>query len=543
MAIGRISVKTGGKGRGESHAKYILRQDKYKLQADKKEKLGDTHSGNMPSWAKDNPMLFWRLADEKERKNGSVYREHILSLPRELNDKQQLQLVKDWINQELGDKHPYTFAIHRPLATDGKEQPHCHLMFCERELDGIERGGDTFFKRYNSKNPEKGGARKTNTGLTYTEREEQLKQQRERWGELVNKHLKKAKSKSRVDMRNWEERGLSKKPINLTMKQFKVYGDEFTKNKIELAKKQRQENRKLAVKKTIDKVKGGIAETVGDIKKGLDILTVSIHADIVSEKEQAEQARQQAEQQRIAEQARLAEQERLAEQARLDKLTPTEIIDEYGNKIETIANDILRNQLQALKNKGKPLLASYEKLKDNEPLFFDKEKWRKDKEQALNAYNAVKKQHDTMIAKGITDEHRKQAGEQLAKDDPSYNERVKQAIKQEYANRHYIAVQHGADLYAIERKPYYGKIIKSDDKMSLQKTENGIVYHHVGGLEVGKNYTLTSYGYQYGVTKDYEQQAEQQRLEQARLAEQQQQQQERQERAKTKQVNRDDKGR
>ena len=111
----------------------------------------------MPEWATDNPAFFWKMADEHERKNGSVYREHILTLPRELDESQRLELVREWVKQEIGDKHPYTYAIHNPIAMDGKEQPHAHLMICERELDGVERGADTFFKRYNAKSPEKGG--------------------------------------------------------------------------------------------------------------------------------------------------------------------------------------------------------------------------------------------------------------------------------------------------------------------------------------------------------------------------------------------------
>ena len=58
-------------------------------------------------------------------------------------------------------KYAYAFAIHNPRAMDGKEQPHCHLMFSERLLDGIERDPDQFFKRFNSKDPSKGGAKKT----------------------------------------------------------------------------------------------------------------------------------------------------------------------------------------------------------------------------------------------------------------------------------------------------------------------------------------------------------------------------------------------
>ncbi|MDE7981757.1 hypothetical protein PZE18_27145, partial [Escherichia coli] len=37
----------------------------------------------------------------------------------------------------------------------------CHLMISERINDGIERPAAQWFKRYNGKTPEKGGAQKT----------------------------------------------------------------------------------------------------------------------------------------------------------------------------------------------------------------------------------------------------------------------------------------------------------------------------------------------------------------------------------------------
>ena len=120
----------------------------------------------------------------------------------------------------------YSFAIHNPLALDGKEQPHCHLMFSERLLDGIERDPDQFFKRYNSKNPEKGGAKKDNTGLMDSVRKTLIKEQRSRWEVLCNEHLAKAyeyipEPPPEINMRNWQEKGLNQKPINLTMKELK----------------------------------------------------------------------------------------------------------------------------------------------------------------------------------------------------------------------------------------------------------------------------------------------------------------------------------
>lgn len=226
MALGRISVKVGMKGKALPHSKYILREDNYAKKNNKIEKLEHIEHGNMPAWAEHDPKIFWAMADLHERKNGSTYREHIITLPRELDESQRLDLVQDWVAQEIGDKYAYSFAIHNPTAMDGKEQPHCHLMFSERLLDGIERDPDQFFRRYNSKDPSKGGAKKDNTGLMDSVRKTLIKEQRSRWEVLCNKHLAKAyeymgEPPPEINMRNWLEKGLNQKPINLTMKELR----------------------------------------------------------------------------------------------------------------------------------------------------------------------------------------------------------------------------------------------------------------------------------------------------------------------------------
>lgn len=226
MALGRISIKVGMKGKALPHSKYILREDQYAPKNNKLEKLEYIGHGNMPAWAEHDPKIFWQMADLHERKNGSTYREHIITLPRELNESQRLSLVQDWIKQELGEKYAYSFAIHNPIAMDGKEQPHCHLMFSERLLDGIERDPEQFFKRYNSKDPSKGGAKKDNTGLMDSVRKTLIKEQRNRWEQLCNKHLAKAyefipEPPPEINMRNWKAKGLDQKPINLTMKELR----------------------------------------------------------------------------------------------------------------------------------------------------------------------------------------------------------------------------------------------------------------------------------------------------------------------------------
>lgn len=212
MAISRLSVKVGKTGKAQPHAAYIARQGQYADRLERGEKLEAADHGNLPSWAQHDPLLFWKAADLYERSNGSTYREHELALPRELNPAQRLALVQDWIKQELGDSHTYQFAIHTPRASDGREQPHCHLMFCERKLDGIARDPEQFFKRYNSKNPERGGARKANTGLKFSERQTALSAQRHRWEVLANEHLKSAGHDVSIDMRSYANQGVDKTP-------------------------------------------------------------------------------------------------------------------------------------------------------------------------------------------------------------------------------------------------------------------------------------------------------------------------------------------
>ncbi|MGC9237939.1 MAG: MobA/MobL family protein, partial [Thiomonas sp.] len=136
MAIARLSVKVGKAGKAAAHAAYIAREGRYTSRLERGEKLEAAESGNMPAWARENPVLFWEAADAYERKNGSTYREFEIALPRELTPDQRAALVRDWVRQELGDRHVYQWAIHVPKASDGESQPHVHLMFSERQCDG-----------------------------------------------------------------------------------------------------------------------------------------------------------------------------------------------------------------------------------------------------------------------------------------------------------------------------------------------------------------------------------------------------------------------
>lgn len=184
MATYHCSIKHGSKGSGTSSAAkadYICREGKY----DDKPDLEHKESGNMPEWAQNDPRTFWQAADEHERANGRVYTEIEVALPREISPDQRQELVEKFIQEQIGNNHPYTVAIHSPpAALDGGDQPHAHIIFSERKLDGIERNEEQFFKRANAKDPENGGTAKDRT---WNEREK-VQQIREAWEQHYNKY-------------------------------------------------------------------------------------------------------------------------------------------------------------------------------------------------------------------------------------------------------------------------------------------------------------------------------------------------------------------
>ena len=212
MASYHLTAKIGAKGKATLHAAYISREGKYS-DGKRYEDLEAKGSGNMPKWAEQNPAYFWNAADEHERANGSVYREIEVALPRELTSDQRRELVEEFLRQELGDQHAYQWAIHKPKAAlEGGEQPHAHIMYSERRMDAIERDPEQLFKRYNAKNPERGGAQKASGGKARGEMKDELLLTRQRWANIQNAHLERHGHSSRVDHRSLTQRGIERAP-------------------------------------------------------------------------------------------------------------------------------------------------------------------------------------------------------------------------------------------------------------------------------------------------------------------------------------------
>jgi hypothetical protein len=211
MASYHLSVKSGKRGKAANHAAYIAREDKHG-KGDRKLDLIAVEHGNMPEWANGDPSTFWRAADTNERVNGAAYREFEVALPSELTTDQNLELVREFVRQEVGIK-PFHFALHAPEAALGKmNQPHAHIMLSDRKPDGIERSIDLHFKRYNTANPELGGCKKDSGGRDKLTLKNELVTRRESFAILQNAHLKMHGHDARVDHRSNRERGIDQEP-------------------------------------------------------------------------------------------------------------------------------------------------------------------------------------------------------------------------------------------------------------------------------------------------------------------------------------------
>ena len=201
MAVYHLKVSVGSRAGGQSavaKADYIEREGRYEKD---REELEHKEHGNMPEWAEEDPRSYWEAADEHERANGSLFREIQFALPKELNEGQRRELASGFAaGLTERERLPYTLAIHRG-GPDG-ENPHAHLMISERANDGIERSREQWFRRYNAKAPEKGGAKKSRTMMS----REWVKDTREAWERAANEALERAGYGERIDHRSLAER-------------------------------------------------------------------------------------------------------------------------------------------------------------------------------------------------------------------------------------------------------------------------------------------------------------------------------------------------
>ncbi|MBM1222918.1 MobA/MobL family protein [Ponticoccus sp. SC2-23] len=149
---------------------------------------------NTPDWMKDRTELWNAVHKAETRKNSQLAREIQLSLPHELTQEQQVNLVRRFVEEQCVARGMIAdFALHAPSPAPGADERnvHAHVMCTTREFVGD------------------GWAKRKNRDWHQTE---MIEQWREAWAEHQNRALERIGSSQRVDHRSLEDQGIMREP-------------------------------------------------------------------------------------------------------------------------------------------------------------------------------------------------------------------------------------------------------------------------------------------------------------------------------------------
>lgn len=206
MATYFVRMSNGYKGQGAKRRDYIAREKSFSSKKIRQE-LVASEDFNLPSWA-GNSREFFEAADKYERNNGIVFRQMIIALPCELSHEENIDIARNIVKKIVGNTKAGTWAIHsKPAFTTNDENIHMHLMFSDRIQDPAisEKSKELYFKRYNSKNPEKGGYQKDASLNAGYHKNPAMNQIREQIADAINEGYAKAGIDIRISGKTLEE--------------------------------------------------------------------------------------------------------------------------------------------------------------------------------------------------------------------------------------------------------------------------------------------------------------------------------------------------
>jgi len=152
-----------------------------------------------PEWAHDRAALWNAVEAREKRKDAQLAIEITGALPHEFTDQQREWLIKDFVREEFLRKGIVVdLSIHPPPREPERESDkpnhHFHALAVLREI-----GPDGFGERVLNTQDRELEARRT-------------EQWREKWENLVNRHLERHGFEERIDRRTLEEQGIEREP-------------------------------------------------------------------------------------------------------------------------------------------------------------------------------------------------------------------------------------------------------------------------------------------------------------------------------------------
>ena len=167
---------------------------------------------NAPEWASDREQL-WNEVEKKDRKSNSRYaKEFNVALPVELNEDEQKELLKKYVQENFVDQGMVAdVAIHR----DNPDNPHAHVMLTNRPFnpDGtwglkskreniLDENGNKIYTG-NSRFPK---SRKV--WLVDWDKKEKINQWRHNWAVSVNQVLEQKNIPDRISEKSFADQGI-----------------------------------------------------------------------------------------------------------------------------------------------------------------------------------------------------------------------------------------------------------------------------------------------------------------------------------------------
>ncbi len=203
MAIYHLHVKVIGRKSGSSavaSAAYRsgsrLRDERLDRSHDFSAKRGVVHSEVMlpehaPEAWSDRERLWNDTEAFEVRKDAQLAREVEFAIPREMSERDGIELARDFVRGEFVDRGMIAdLNVHWDMAEDGMPKPHAHVMLTMRAVD--ENGFGQKVRDWN--------------------RTEMVERWRERWAELANERLAALDIDARIDHRSLEAQGIALEP-------------------------------------------------------------------------------------------------------------------------------------------------------------------------------------------------------------------------------------------------------------------------------------------------------------------------------------------
>ena len=206
---------------------------------------------NAPNWVLDREQLWNEVEQIEKSKNSQLAREIDIALPIELNEKERIELLREYVIDNFSNKGMVADVVIHDKE-DGN--PHSHIMLTMRPFEENGEWGAKAKKEYildkngNKTYSKNGNAKSRKIETTNWNKKETLENWRAQWSIYANKALEKANRKERIDHRSYKDRGIDRLPTRHEGPTVRAMEKKGIKTEIgDINRKIQEENQKIDI--------------------------------------------------------------------------------------------------------------------------------------------------------------------------------------------------------------------------------------------------------------------------------------------------------